>query len=290
MIRDGEIEALDAYSTVVTRVAEALLPSIAGVSAEQRGPGGRRGGGSGSAVVIAPDGYLLTSAHVVRGSRRGQAVMSDGRVLEYARVGADPLSDLAVLRAEASDLIPARLGDADKLRTGQLVVAIGSPLGFMGSVSAGVVSALGRSFPDPRWSSRADHRERHPDRCRPAPRQFGRRARGRPRRGRGHQHSGRRLGHRAGPRARRAHQRLDAPHHRGAHAGRAGATRLPGHRRRQPTAPATRRPCGWPTDRASRSPRSYPRAPPLARTCGVATSSSASDRSMWTTSPGSKGR
>ena len=147
MIEDEEIEALDAYSRVVTRVAEALLPSIAGVSAEHRGPDGRRGGGSGSAVVIAPDGYLLTSAHVVRGSRRGQAVLSDGRVLEYARVGADPLSDLAVLRAEASDLVPARMGDADKLRTGQLVVAIGSPLGFMGSVSAGVVSALGRSFP-----------------------------------------------------------------------------------------------------------------------------------------------
>jgi S1-C subfamily serine protease len=147
MIRDEEVEALDAYSTVVTRVADALLPSIAGVSAEQRGPGGRRGGGSGSAVAIAPDGYLLTSAHVVRGSPGGQAVLSDGRVLEYARVGADPLSDLAVIRAEAGDLVPAPLGDAAKLKTGQLVVALGSPLGFMGSVSAGVVSALGRSFP-----------------------------------------------------------------------------------------------------------------------------------------------
>ena len=98
-------------------------------------------------MVIAPDGYLLTSAHVVQDAERGRLLLSDGRALDWSRVGADPLSDLALLGADAHDLVAAPLGDADGLRTGQLVVAIGSPLGFMGSVSAGVVSALGRSFP-----------------------------------------------------------------------------------------------------------------------------------------------
>ena len=139
-------EALDAYSAVVTRVAEALLPSITHVETEHAGRGGPRAG-SGSAVVITPDGYLLTSAHVVQDAERGRLLLSDGRSLDWTRVGADLLSDLALLRAGADDLVPASLGDADELRTGQLVVAIGSPLGFMGSVSAGVVSALGRSFP-----------------------------------------------------------------------------------------------------------------------------------------------
>ncbi|MGH2955436.1 MAG: S1C family serine protease, partial [Solirubrobacterales bacterium] len=105
----------------------------------------REGGGSG--VAIAPDGYLLTSAHVVARQNGVRASFSDGRELRAEVVGADPLSDLALVRAEASDLMPARLGDADELRVGQLVVAIGSPMGLAGSVTAGVVSALGRSLP-----------------------------------------------------------------------------------------------------------------------------------------------
>jgi S1-C subfamily serine protease len=144
---DPGADALDAYSRVVTSVADALLPSVAGVEVERPGRRGPQRAGGGSAVAITPDGFLLTSAHVVESSEAGRLVLADGRTLPYRRVGADRLSDLAVLRAEADDLPAATLGDAGELRTGQLVVAIGSPLGFMGSVSAGVVSALGRSFP-----------------------------------------------------------------------------------------------------------------------------------------------
>jgi serine protease Do len=136
----SEAEALDAYSRAVTAVAERLAPSVANLRL-------RRGGG-GSAVVISPDGFLLTSAHVVAGGRgRGRASFVDGRELDFSVVGADPLSDLAVLRADARDLVAAELGDAQRLRVGQLVVAIGNPHGFGGSVTAGVVSALGRSLP-----------------------------------------------------------------------------------------------------------------------------------------------
>jgi S1-C subfamily serine protease len=104
--------------------------------------------GAGSGVVLTADGFLLTSAHVVAGRRRsGRAHFTDGRELSFEIVGSDPLSDLALLRADASDLAPAELGEADALRVGQLVVAIGNPHGFAGSVTAGVVSALGRSLP-----------------------------------------------------------------------------------------------------------------------------------------------
>ena len=139
-IEVSDAEALDAYSRAVTAVAERLAPSVANLRV-------RRGGG-GSAVVISPDGFLLTSAHVVAAGRgRGRASFVDGRELDFSVVGADPLSDLAVLRADARDLVAAELGDAERLRVGQLVVAIGNPHGFGGSVTAGVVSALGRSLP-----------------------------------------------------------------------------------------------------------------------------------------------
>ena len=138
----SEAEALDAYSRVVSHVAETLAPSVANLRVA------RRGGGSG--VVITPDGFMLTSAHVVE-SRRGRpairAAFTDGREVGARVVGTDPLSDLAVLRADGEDLPPAELGDAATLRVGQLVVAIGNPHGFSGSVTAGVVSALGRSLP-----------------------------------------------------------------------------------------------------------------------------------------------
>jgi S1-C subfamily serine protease len=140
-------EPLDAYSRVVISVAERLSPSVANLRVMRRGPGGRSAEGGGSGVVITPDGYLLTSAHVMAQSDRASATFVDGRELSVDVVGGDPLSDLAVVRAAGSDLEPAEMGDADRLRVGQLVVAIGSPLGFGGSVTAGVVSALGRSLP-----------------------------------------------------------------------------------------------------------------------------------------------
>lgn len=138
---------LDAYSRVVTTVAARLIPSVASLRVMVRVPGGWRPQGAGSAVVITPDGHLLTSAHVVDRAKGGGATFADGREVDFEVVGADRLSDLAVVRAAAADLAPATLGDADRLVVGQLVVAIGNPLGFAGSVSAGVVSALGRSIP-----------------------------------------------------------------------------------------------------------------------------------------------
>jgi S1-C subfamily serine protease len=139
----SEEEALDAYSNAVIGVAERLAPSVANLRVRH----GRRNGG-GSAVVITRDGFMVTSAHVVDGTTRGgRATFVDGRDLRFEVVGSDPHSDLAALRAEADDLVPAELGDAERLRVGQLVVAIGNPNGFAGSVTAGVVSALGRSLP-----------------------------------------------------------------------------------------------------------------------------------------------
>jgi S1-C subfamily serine protease len=137
-----DAEALDAYSTVVTRVAERLLPSVASLSVA-RG----RAHGTGSGVAITPDGFLITSAHVVADAAGGTATFTDGRDAPFTIVGRDALSDLAVVRVARSGLAAAPLGDADRLRVGQLVVAIGNPLGFSGSVTAGVVSALGRSLP-----------------------------------------------------------------------------------------------------------------------------------------------
>jgi serine protease Do len=145
--RPSDDEALDAYSRVVTTVARDLAPSVANLRVTRRLRGGRTAMGGGSAVVITPDGFLVTSAHVVEGSRSGSASFVDGREMRFAVVGADPLSDIAVLRADAEDLAPARLGDASELQVGQLVVAIGNPHGYAGSVTAGVVSALGRSLP-----------------------------------------------------------------------------------------------------------------------------------------------
>ncbi|MDQ3675630.1 MAG: trypsin-like peptidase domain-containing protein [Actinomycetota bacterium] len=146
--RPSDAEALDAYSSVVTAVARDLAPSVANLRVFRRVRGGRRVAGGGSAFVLAPDGFLVTSAHVVEGSApEGVASFVDGRELAFRVVGRDPLSDLAVLRAECSDLVPATLGDASQLRVGQLVVAIGNPHGFAGSVTAGVVSAVGRSLP-----------------------------------------------------------------------------------------------------------------------------------------------
>ena len=130
--------------------------------------GGRRLDGAGSGVVITPDGFMLTSAHVVeRTDGSGQASFVDGRELEFEIVGSDPLSDLAVLRLDARDVVPAELGDAEHLRVGQLVVAIGNPNGFAGSVTAGVVSAPGPLAAGPHAAPVPPGGERDPDRCCP---------------------------------------------------------------------------------------------------------------------------
>ena len=137
--------------------------------------------GAGSGVVLTPDGFILTSAHVVEGSSGGSAAFTDGRELRFEVVGSDPLSDLAVVRAQDGDLEQAELGNADELRVGQLVVALGNPHGFAGSITAGVVSALGRALPARIARRGADHRQRDPDRRRAEPGQLGRRARRRQR-------------------------------------------------------------------------------------------------------------
>ncbi|HEY1356672.1 MAG TPA: trypsin-like peptidase domain-containing protein, partial [Thermoleophilaceae bacterium] len=141
-----DADAFDAYSRTVAGVAERLTPSVAHLAVSRRTRRGRAEG-AGSGVAISSDGYMLTSAHVVAGGRGVSATFSDGRELSADVEGSDPLSDLAVVRVDARDLTPAQLGDADELRVGQLVVAIGSPMGLAGTVTAGVVSALGRSLP-----------------------------------------------------------------------------------------------------------------------------------------------
>ena len=144
----AEAEALDAYSRAVVAVAERLAPSVASLRVMRRTRGGQVPAGAGSAVVLTPDGFLLTSAHVVgRSSTRGRASFADGSEARFEVIGRDPLSDLALLRADGGDLQAAELGDAERLKVGQLVVAIGNPNGLGGSVTAGVVSGLGRSLP-----------------------------------------------------------------------------------------------------------------------------------------------
>ncbi|MGH3462530.1 MAG: S1C family serine protease [Kribbellaceae bacterium] len=142
---DREDDVMDAYSRVVSGVAERLIPRVASL----RMRGGRRGESSGSGVVLTSDGHLLTNAHVVGDGNAvsGTAEFEDGTTAQLQLIGSDPLSDLAVLRADRAIPDPPEYGDADQLRVGTLVVAVGNPLGLAGSVTAGVVSALGRSLP-----------------------------------------------------------------------------------------------------------------------------------------------
>jgi S1-C subfamily serine protease len=139
--------ALDAYSTAVSTVAAEILPHVASLRVRSQRRQGWWAEGAGSAVVFTDDGYLLTNAHVVAGARQGTAAFIDGTETTFDVVGADQLSDLAVIRARGEAPAAAALGDADRLVVGQLVVAVGNPLGLAGSVTAGVVSALGRSLP-----------------------------------------------------------------------------------------------------------------------------------------------
>jgi S1-C subfamily serine protease len=137
-----EREALDAYSRVVTTVAAHVLPSVAAVAVRTS-----RGAGAGSAVMFTDDGFLLPRAHVVDAASGGEVTFGDGAEARFDVVGRDPFSDLAVLRARVPGASPVQLGDADRLKIGQLVVAVGNPMGLAGSVTAGVVSGLGRSLP-----------------------------------------------------------------------------------------------------------------------------------------------
>src|SRR5689334_25208251 len=142
-----ESNPLDSYSQIVSGVAERLTPKVASLRVPRGGQGYGRGESLGSGVVFTGDGFLLTNAHVVGKATTGTAGFADGTSAPFRVVGADPLSDLAVLRANGPTPEPAELGEADTLRVGQLVVAVGNPLGLAGSVTAGVVSALGRSLP-----------------------------------------------------------------------------------------------------------------------------------------------
>ncbi len=134
---------MDAYSRTVASVAAMITPSVASL----RVPSAERGEAAGSAVLFTTDGFLLTNAHVVGSATHGQAGFADGTTAPFTVIGADPLSDLALLRAQSTSPPPVELGNSDELVVGQLVIAVGSPLGLAGSVTAGVVSALGRSLP-----------------------------------------------------------------------------------------------------------------------------------------------
>ncbi|HMJ89834.1 MAG TPA: trypsin-like peptidase domain-containing protein [Candidatus Acidoferrum sp.] len=140
---------LDAYSNAVTRAVETVAPSVVRIEitkTEQTPRGPRQGAGSGSGFVISPDGLVLTNSHVVHGAARIEVVLPDGRRPDAVLIGEDPESDLAVLRVYAPNLVPVKFADSSRLRVGQLAIAIGSPYGFEATVTAGVVSALGRSL------------------------------------------------------------------------------------------------------------------------------------------------
>ena len=138
---------LDSYSQTVMRVAETVTPHVAAIEMTGNRRNGRFRVGAGSAVLFTADGYLLTNSHVVAGTHQGHAVFADGSRTDLELIGADALSDLAVVRGRAPKVPPAEFGDAETLRVGQLVVAVGNPLGLAGSVTAGVVSGLGRAIP-----------------------------------------------------------------------------------------------------------------------------------------------
>jgi S1-C subfamily serine protease len=139
-----EHDALDAYSRIVTAVAEALLPRVAAIRVSPRG---RSGEAAGSAVVLTTEGHLLTNAHVIGSAESGEATFADGSSARIDVVGRDPLADRAVVRANRPNVEPPVYRDVDDLRIGSLVVAVGNPLGLAGSVTAGVVSGLGRALP-----------------------------------------------------------------------------------------------------------------------------------------------
>ncbi|MGO8925358.1 MAG: S1C family serine protease [Limisphaerales bacterium] len=145
----GDDELLDSYSRTVARVVEQVGPTVVNIRVHHASPARRPGsesGGSGSGFVIAPDGFILTNSHVVHGAGRMEVTLADGRVFAASLAGEDPETDLALIRINASQLVHAHLGDSKSIRVGHIAVAIGSPFGFHQTVTAGVVSALGRSM------------------------------------------------------------------------------------------------------------------------------------------------
>jgi S1-C subfamily serine protease len=149
LVAEPPVELLDSYSKTITRVVEEVGPAVVNIRVlsgnrkRQRGP---ESGGSGSGFIIAPDGYILTNSHVVHGAVGMEVTLADGRVFDAGLVGDDPETDLAVVRINTSQLVYARFGDSKSIRVGQIAIAIGSPFGFQQTVTAGVVSALGRSM------------------------------------------------------------------------------------------------------------------------------------------------
>lgn len=143
---EDDLDLLDAYSRAVIGVAERLAPSVVSIRITAENGRGGMGQGAGSGFVIAPDGFIITNHHVVEHAHAVTAVFTDGRELAARVVGSDPATDLALLRVPEGGLVPVEIGRSENLRVGQLVIAIGNPLGFQSTVSTGVVSALGRSL------------------------------------------------------------------------------------------------------------------------------------------------
>ncbi|MBN2490715.1 MAG: trypsin-like peptidase domain-containing protein [Planctomycetes bacterium] len=144
--RGGAVEALDSFSRAIITVVEEVAPTVVRITVHRTSPGPEGPTGSGSGIVLAPDGYVLTNHHVVADAESLRVSFADGTTHGATVIGADPATDLAVVRVEATGLAFAAIGNSDNLRVGQLVIAIGNPLGFDSTVSTGVVSSLGRGI------------------------------------------------------------------------------------------------------------------------------------------------